>query len=97
MPANANAKVISMPKREEPASQVTPWGLLGFDTEREMLLDDLKALNARVKDPATPAHAIAALSKRKTEVLDQIKALDVDDDDNDILDDSEDEAWTAGS
>lgn len=87
------AKVLTMPKREAPPS---PWSVLGFDTEREMLLDDLKALDKRLKNPETAAHAIAALSKRKTEVLDQIKHLDLGDDDSDVLDDSEDEAFTPG-
>jgi hypothetical protein len=85
------AKVIAMPPRDE--KPLTPWSALGFDTERDMLLDDFKALNKRLKDPDTPAHAIAALSKRKTEVFEQIKTLDAGDDDTDILDDSEDEAW----
>lgn len=91
----ARAKVIVMPNVEPLAS---PWSVLGFDTEREMLLDDLKALERRIKDSGTPAHAIAALSKRKQEVLEQIKALDSGGDElDDILDDSEDEAFDIGS
>lgn len=91
------AQVISMRKRDTPPTPPTsPWATLGFDTERDMLLDDLKALDKRLKNAETPAHAIAALSKRKHEVLDQIKLLDAGDDDTDILDDSDDEAWNAG-
>lgn len=72
---------------------VTPWGALGFDSEREMLLDDLKTLSERIKSPTTTATAVAALSKRKQEVFEQIKALDSGDDEGDILDDSDDEEW----
>lgn len=71
----------------------TPWGALGFDSERDMLLDDLKVLDQRIKSPTTTATAVAALSKRKQEVFEQIKALDSGDDEGDILDDSDDEAW----
>lgn len=75
----------------------TPWGVLGFDSERDMLLDDLRTLAQRVKAPETTATAVAALSKRKQEVFEQIKLLDAGDDELDeILDDSEDEAWDAG-
>jgi hypothetical protein len=90
------AQVISMRGRaadELPA----PWASLGYDSEREMLLDDLKMIATRLKDPGTPAHAIAALSKRKTEILEQIKLLDSGELEADaILDDSEDEAWNVG-
>jgi len=72
-----------------------PWGVLGFDSERDMLLDDLKTLSERIKSATTTATAVAALSKRKQEVFEQIKALDSGDDEGDILDDSDDEAWTA--
>lgn len=75
----------------------TPWGALGFDSERDMLLDDLKTLSERIKSPSTTATAVAALSKRKQEVFEQIKALDSGDDEGDILDDSDDEAWDTGS
>ena len=94
------AKVLTMPKRDEPKPVVdptTPWGALGFLTERDMLLDDLKALDQRIKSPATTATAVAALSKRKQEVFEQIKHLDLGDGEDDILDDSEDEDWNAGS
>jgi hypothetical protein len=74
-----------------------PWGALGFDSERDMLLDDLKTLSERIKSPTTTATAVAALSKRKQEVFEQIKALDSGDDEGDILDDSDDEAWDTGS
>ncbi|NUP30361.1 MAG: hypothetical protein HOU01_01415 [Streptomycetaceae bacterium] len=50
----------------------TPWGALGFLTERDMLLDDLKELSARIKSPSTTATAVAALSKRQQEVVEQI-------------------------
>ncbi|HKY58964.1 MAG TPA: hypothetical protein VJL80_13065 [Aeromicrobium sp.] len=95
----AKAKVISMPKREEKPPKVdpnTPWGSLGFLTERDMLLDDLKTLDRRIKSETTTATAVAALSKRKHEIFDQIKQLDAGDDPDDILDDSDDEAWTTG-
>lgn len=84
---------------EKPAAVVeTPWKALGFDSERDMLIDDLKTLSDRIKSPATTATAVAALSKRKQEVFEQIKALDVaEDDPDDILDDSEDEAWDVGT
>jgi hypothetical protein len=93
------AKVISMPGRDEEPAKVdssTPWGSLGFLTERDMLLDDLKVLDRRIKSENTTATAVAALSKRKQEVFDQIKQLDSGDDEGDILDDSEDEAWDVG-
>jgi hypothetical protein len=91
-------KVISMSKQEPPATidPLTPWGSLGFLTERDMLLDDLKVLDRRIKSESTTATAVAALSKRKQEVFEQIKHLDSDDGDDDILDDADDEAWTAG-
>lgn len=75
----------------------TPWGALGFDSERDMLLDDLRTLSDRIKSPTTTATAVAALSKRKQEVFEQIKALDSGDDEGDVLDDSDDEAWETGS
>ena len=74
-----------------------PWGTLGFDSERDMLLDDLRTLSERIKSPTTTATAVAALSKRKQEVFEQIKALDSGDDEGDILDDSDDEEWDASS
>lgn len=88
------AKLIAMPPRDQPP--VTPWAALGFDTERDMLIDDLQALAARIKDVGTPAHAIAALSKRKHEILEKIKLIDSGEDGGDILDDSEDEVWDVG-
>ena len=75
---------------------VTPWAALGFESERDMLLDDLMTLSERVKSASTTATAVAALSKRKQEVFEQIKALDSGDDEGDILDDSADEEWDAG-
>lgn len=87
-------EVVTMPKRKPKVDQSTPWGALGFLSERDMLLDDLKELSARIKSPSTTATAVAALSKRKHEVFEQIKQLDSDENDPDsILDDSEDEAW----
>ncbi|OBG32414.1 hypothetical protein A5671_07730 [Mycolicibacter heraklionensis] len=91
------SKVIPMKrKNEEPPAVVAPWSALGFATERDMLLDDLKALDQRIKSPSTTATAVAALSKRKQEVFEQIKALDSGDDEDDILDDADDESWPAG-
>lgn len=92
----AKAKVIDMRSRQAP-DVLTPWAALGFETERDMLLDDLKALNRRLKSDDTPAHAVAALSKRKTEVFEQIKHLDSDDGEDEILDDSDDEDLSVGS
>jgi hypothetical protein len=89
----AKGKVISMPGLTLVQS---PWEALGFDTERDMLLDDLKVLDRRIKSESTTATAVAALSKRKQEVFEQIKMLDSDDGENDILDDSDDEAFTPG-
>lgn len=86
-------KVISMPNL---ALMKAPWEALGFDTERDMLIDDLKVLDRRIKSEATTATAVAALSKRKQEVYEQIKGLDSGDDPDDILDDSDDEAWGDG-
>ncbi|MBF9523049.1 MULTISPECIES: hypothetical protein [Mycobacteroides] len=104
MATRKGAKVIAMPTRENdpPAADqtvdtTTAWGALGFASEREMLIDDLKELNQRIKSSATTATAVAALSKRKHEVFEQIKMLDAGDDDpDDILDDSEDESWDVG-
>lgn len=94
--ARKSASLRAVAPDEKPA-QVTAWGALGFDTERDMLLDDLRTLSERIKSPATTATAVAALSKRKQEVFEQIKQLDAGDDDLDsILDDSEDEEWNAG-
>lgn len=76
---------------------MTPHAALGFDSERDMLLDDLKTLSERIKSPTTTATAVAALSKRKQEVFEQIKALDSGDDEGDILDDSDDEEWDVDS
>lgn len=93
------AQVIAMPTRSEPPPALdpdTPWGALGFATEREMLIDDLRTLDQRIKSANTTATAVAALSKRKQEVFEQVKQLDAGDDEFDILDDSEDEAWDAG-
>lgn len=75
----------------------SPWGSLGFLSERDMLLDDLKVLDQRIRSASTTATAVAALSKRKGEIFEQIKALDSGENDpDDILDDSEDEAWDVG-
>lgn len=92
------AQVIAMPTREsDPPKLTTAWGALGFESERDMLIDDLKALDRRIKSDSTTATAVAALSKRKQEVFEQIKLLDAAEDEADeILDDSEDEAWDAG-
>jgi hypothetical protein len=92
-------KVLSMPPKQEDPPQLdpnTPWGSLGFLTERDMLIDDLKVLDRRIKSESTTATAVAALSKRKQEVFEQIKHLDMGGDDDDILDDSDDEAFDIG-
>ena len=87
-------KVIPMKKGKKAKEAVAPWSALGFDSERDMLLDDLRTLSERIKSPKTTATAVAALSKRKQEVFEQIKLLDSGENDPDsILDDSEDEAW----
>ena len=87
-------EVVSMPRRKPKVDPATPWGALGFLSERDMLIDDLKTLDARIKSPSTTATAVAALSKRKLEVFEQVKQLDSAENDPDsILDDSEDEAW----
>jgi len=87
--------VVRMKRKNGPVP-VTPWGSLGFESKREMLLDDLKTLNKRIKDPGTTATAVSSLSKRKQEIFEQIKQLDAGANDPDsILDDSDDEAWTA--
>lgn len=97
VPNSKDAQVITMRQRkDEQPEVVTPWAALGFATERDMLLDDLKTLDGRIKSPATTATAVAALSKRKQEVFEQIKHLDSGESDLDVLDDSEDEAWNAG-
>lgn len=89
--------VISMHSRPAEVDPQTPWGSLGFLTERDMLLDDLKVLDRRIKSESTTATAVAALSKRKQEIFEQIKLLDSGDGDlDDILDDSDDEAWSTG-
>lgn len=86
------ARVISLRGGKE---TTPPWKELGFDSERDMLIDDLKNLDRRIKSPDTAAHAISALSKRKQEVYEQIKLLDSGVDPGNILDESEDEAWDA--
>lgn len=82
---------------EKPAPPiVTAWGALGFASERDMLIDDLKTLAERIKSPTTTATAVAALSKRKHEIFEQIKMLDSgESEEDDILDDSDDEVWDA--
>lgn len=87
--------VVSMPGRgPEKVDPTTPWGALGFLTERDMLLDDLKTLSERIKAPNTTATAVAALSKRKQEIFEQIVQYDAGESDADsILDDADDEAW----
>ena len=89
MPPRKRLRAVT-PEDSAPKVQ-TPWSALGFDTERDMLLDDLRVLAERIKSPTTTATAVAALSKRKQEVFEQIKMLDSADDDSDVLDDSEDE------
>lgn len=98
MPDKKRGQLIAMPKRESEtaAPQLDPWGALGFASERDMLIDDLRTLDQRIKSPTTTATAVAALSKRKQEVFEQIKLLDVGDDFDEILDDSEDESWDVG-
>ncbi|MCA9843248.1 MAG: hypothetical protein KC491_01225 [Dehalococcoidia bacterium] len=86
------ARVISIHGKDPKAP---PWKELGFESERDMLIDDLKNLDRRIKSADTAAHAISALSKRKQEVYEQIKQLDNGSDPANILDDSEDEAWDA--
>lgn len=93
----AKAKVIAMRNMEQPEqSPPSAWGALGYQSEREMLIADLVALDQRIKSPSTSATAVAALSRRKQEVLEQIKALDSGSAEDDILDDAEDEPWDAG-
>lgn len=88
--------VVRMSKKLKQEPAVSPWAALGFDSERDMLIDDLRTLSSRIKDPNTTATAVASLSKRKQEVFEQIKQLDSGEGDPDsILDDSDDEAWTA--
>jgi hypothetical protein len=87
--------VVHMSKKRTP-DPITPWAALGFESERDMLLDDLKTLSERIKAATTTATAVASLSKRKQEIFEQIKQLDSGEGDPDsILDDSDDEAWTA--
>lgn len=88
----ASARVISLHGKKE---VVSPWQALGFESERDMLIADLKNLDQRIKSLDTAAHAISALSKRKQEVYEQIKMLDSGVDPGNILDDSDDEAWDA--
>ena len=77
----------------EAASVRPPWEVLGFESERDMLVDDLQSLEKRLKSEATAAHAVVAISKRKQEIFEQIMHLDSGDMDDDVLDDSEDEEW----
>ena len=95
MPPRKRLRAVT--EADAPPTQLTPWAALGHETERDMLLDDLRDLAERIKSPTTTATAGAALSKRKQEVFEQIKQLDSGDDEGDILDDSEDEAWDVGS
>jgi hypothetical protein len=85
-------RAVSPDEKPAPVA-LTAWGALGFESERDMLLDDLKTLAERIKSSSTTATAVAALSKRKAEIFEQIKMLDAEADDDDILDDSEDETW----
>lgn len=89
-------RVVAPDEKPEPAPPTTPWGALGFESERDMLLDDLRTLADRIKSPATTATAVAALSKRKMEIFEAIKSLDSGDAEDDILDDSDDEEWSVG-
>lgn len=95
MPPRKRLRAVT--EADAPPAPLTPWAALGHETERDMLLDDLRVLAERIKSPTTTATAVAALSKRKQEVFEQIKQLDSGDDEGDILDDSEDEAWDVGS
>lgn len=94
----ASARVLRAVSRDEapPPELAAPWAVLGFKSERDMLLDDLQTLDQRLKSATTTATAVAALSKRKQEVFEQIKSLDAGEDESDVLDDSEDESWDAG-
>ena len=76
---------------EAVVAPMTPWSALGHE------LDDLRVLAERIKSPTTTATAVAALSKRKQEVFEQIKQLDAGDDESDILADDDDEAWDVGA
>ena len=79
---------------DETPPLLTPWGALGFASERDMLLDDFQELSRRLKSDKTTATAVAALSKRKQEIFELIARLDSGEDDPDsVLDESEDEAW----
>lgn len=91
MPSKTALRAVAPDEKAPPTS---PWAALGFDSERDMLLDDLRVLDRRIKSETTTATAVAALSKRKQEVFEQIKHLDSGDDPDDILDDSDDEPWT---
>ena len=84
------------PDDAPPPESMAPWKALGFESERDMLIDDLRTLDGRLKSATTTATAVAALSKRKQEVFEQIKSLDAGEDESDVIDDSEDEPWDAG-
>ena len=88
------ARVIPLHNKKD-VSLAAPWEALGFESERDMLISDLKNLDSRIKSPDTAAHAISALSKRKQEVYEQIKMLDSGADPANVVDDSDDEAWDA--
>ena len=95
MPPRKRLRAVE-PNETAPGPLKTPWAVLGFGSERDMLLEDLRLLAERIKSPTTTATAVAALSKRKQEVFEQIKQLDAGDDESDILDDSDDEAFDVG-
>ncbi len=83
-------------KSTEPViDPATPWGALGFLTERDMLLDDLKTVQARIKSGKDTGTAIKALLVEKREIMSQLRDLDSGEGDPDsILDEAEDEAWS---
>lgn len=65
--------VVKMADRRK---QSGPWAELGFETEREMLVHDLKTVTARIESPATQGSAISGLMNQKAALIKQIRDLD---------------------
>lgn len=65
--------VVNMADHRKPTG---PWSELGFESEREMLVHDLKVVVGRIESPATQGSAISGLMNQKAALVKQIRDLD---------------------